>query len=66
MKSLLSRVAILGSCALILACLSGAALAGEHRYNAPELDPNLMKSGLALLAGTVLVLSDRRRRDDRR
>jgi hypothetical protein len=33
-----------------------------HHYHAPELDPTLISKGLALLAGSVLLLMERKRR----
>jgi hypothetical protein len=33
-----------------------------HHHSAPELDPSLIGNGMALLAGSVLLLMERKRR----
>lgn len=50
----------LGSCGLLLLALGGTAMAKPPM--APEIDPSLLGSGLALLAGGVLVVAERYRR----
>jgi hypothetical protein len=35
---------------------------GHHHHTAPELDPALISNGMALLAGSVLLLMERKRR----
>jgi len=45
---------------MILAALSGAALAGPG--DAPEIDPGSLTSALTLLCGSVLLLTSRRRK----
>jgi hypothetical protein len=52
----------LGSCGLLLLALGGTAMADWHP-TAPEIDPSLLGSGLALLAGGVLVVMERYRRN---
>lgn len=34
----------------------------RHYHHAPELDPSLLGKGLALLGGSILILSERRRK----
>jgi hypothetical protein len=34
----------------------------HHHYHAPELDPGLISNGLTLLAGSALLLMERKRR----
>jgi hypothetical protein len=53
-------VSSLVPCGLILVTFAGTALAKHDE--APEIDPNLLVSGLALLAGGVLVVAERYRR----
>lgn len=71
------RLSLFGACLLVMAS-AGPAFAGNgfshgwrsrywheparHYHYAPELDPNLLGQGLALLGGSILVLSDRRRK----
>jgi hypothetical protein len=56
-------VSSLGPCGLILLTFAGTALAKKGGdYEAPEIDPNLLVSGLALLAGSVMVVVERYRR----
>jgi hypothetical protein len=50
---------LFGSCSLLLLTLAGTARATP---TAPEIDPSLWGSGLALLAGGVLVVMERYRR----
>ncbi len=50
---------------LFLLVFAGTALAHWHhhpRHHAPELDPTLIGSGLAVLGGSVLLLLERYRR----
>jgi hypothetical protein len=54
-------LSLLGSCGLLLLALGGTAMA-SHPV-APEIDPSLLGSGLALLAGGVLVVMERYRRN---
>jgi len=49
-----------GGALMILAALSGAALAGPG--DAPEIDPGSLTSALTLLCGSVLLLTSRRRK----
>jgi hypothetical protein len=58
-------------CSLLLLTLAGTAMAnqnqggnsqGQNYGGAPEIDPSLLGSGLALLAGGVLVVLERYRR----
>jgi hypothetical protein len=51
---------LFGSCSLLLLTLAGTA--GATPTVAPEIDPSLWGSGLALLAGGVLVVMERYRR----
>jgi hypothetical protein len=51
---------ILSLSAVIIVGAVGYASAGGG-YNAPELDPGAVGSGLAFLAGAVLLLAERRR-----
>ena len=51
----------LGSCGLLWLALGGTAMATKP--TAPEIDPSLLGSGLALLAGGVLVVMERYRRN---
>ena len=53
-------VSSFGPCGLFLLALGGTAMA--KRPTAPEIDPSLLGSGLALLAGGVLVVLERYRR----
>ena len=52
---------LFGSCSLILLTLAGTARA-DWTPSVPEIDPSLLGSGLALLAGGVLVVMERYRR----
>jgi hypothetical protein len=56
-------VSSLAPCGLILLTFAGTAMATKPE--APEIDPSLLGSGLALLAGGVLVVMERYRRNRR-
>ena len=53
---------LFGSGSLLLLTLAGTARAGYPPPAAPEIDPSLLGSGLAVLAGGVLVVMERYRR----
>lgn len=69
MKRFVSRLTWLAPSAIFLLGFAGTALAhpghGHHWGNAPEIDPSLMSSGLALLAGSVMLVVERYRRHRR-
>lgn len=74
MKRMVSHLALLGPSAIFLLGLAGTALAhpgfghgwGHHHWgSAPEIDPSLMSSGLALLAGGLMLVVERYRRSRR-
>jgi hypothetical protein len=48
--------------ALVLAAISGVALAKYNKDAAPEIDPGSMAGALTLLGGGLLMLTDRFRR----
>lgn len=69
MRSFLGRaLSSFGSSALFSLAFAGFALAAGHDHHwhhwghAPEIDPSLIGSGLALLGGGLLLLIDRYRR----
>jgi hypothetical protein len=69
MKKRSSRVISLVGTFLFLLGLLGTALAHSHGHghghghdHAPEFDPSLIRSGLALMAGSALLLVERFRR----
>lgn len=67
-------LSLAGACLLVMAAAGSAHAFGytwrsrhwhepaRHYHHAPELDPNLLGKGLALLGGSILVLSERRRK----
>jgi hypothetical protein len=59
-------IAVIGILAVLFMQLGGAALAGSYDHeifgSAPEIDPSLIGSGLALLGGSFLLLVERYRR----
>ena len=60
MKGLLRVISWATPCGLLL--LYGTAFAGHghgHPHGTPELDPGMIVQGLGILAGTVLVLTER-------
>jgi hypothetical protein len=67
-KVRISRVAIFtGTSLVFLLQLAGTALAHGHGHghgwgHAPEIDPSLIGSGLALLGGSFLLIIERYRR----
>ena len=69
MKRIVARLTLLGPSAIFLLGLAGTALAnpghGHGWGHAPEIDPSLMSSGLALLAGGVMLVVERYRRSRR-
>lgn len=72
MKRLVVRSLVLSAlCTLSVLAIDGIALAhgfhhgwghGHHWGHAPEIDPNLIGSGLALLGGSLMVIVERYRR----
>lgn len=80
MKRMVFRLALVAPSAVFLLGLAGTALAHpgfghgwahgwdwdhHHWGSAPEIDPSLMSSGLALLAGSVMLVVERYRRHRR-
>lgn len=67
MKRTSGRLLFFAQCIIIVLGLAGTAMAHPgHRHgyghNAPEIDPSLMSSGLAVLMGGALLLLERHRR----
>jgi len=63
MKNALWRSWSLGTSALLVLALASPALAySDHAIAAPEIDPSLLGSGVALLVGGAMVVIERYRK----
>jgi len=66
MKNALLRSLSLGTSALLVLALAGPALAySGDAIGAPEIDPSLLGSGVALLVGGAMVVIERYRQRQR-